>query len=74
MTDLELTQRGFKIYGRIKDKYASDVRVQQSSGISGGVWIFTESERTDDVPLLSRGHVLKLIWILLRYLFDWRAA
>lgn len=33
LTDLELAQRGFKIYGHIKDVYASDVRGVKRIGI-----------------------------------------
>jgi hypothetical protein len=42
----EQTQRGFNIYGQMTDGYQSTIRVQESSNIEKGVWIFCD-QKTD---------------------------
>lgn len=44
---VERTQRGFVIYGRFTDMYGSEVRVQESSNIKGGLWIFSDKKREE---------------------------
>lgn len=36
----EHTQRGFGVYARFKDGYGNIIRIQESSNVYGGIWIF----------------------------------
>ena len=39
---METTERGFGIYAKFKDGYGNIVRVQESSNVYGGIWIFCD--------------------------------
>jgi hypothetical protein len=52
MTDNEYTPRGFRIYAEFTDEYKNTIRVQESSNVYGGIWIFCN----DYTKLISASH------------------
>lgn len=40
-----LTQRGFVTFDEFKDGYQNNVRVQESSNVEGGIWIFCSKDQ-----------------------------
>lgn len=52
------TQRGFTIYDEFEDMYGGTVRVQESSNIKGGVWVFYDYKDNGlPHPLHQNGHI-----------------
>ena len=49
---MNYTQRGFKIYAEFTDEYENEIRVQESSNVYGGIWIFCN----DRTKLISTTH------------------
>jgi len=39
---MDFTNRGFGVYASFKDSYGNTVRVQESSNVYGGIWIFCD--------------------------------
>ncbi len=66
---MKATNRGFTIYAEVPDMYGGVVRVQESSNIEGGVWIFYDHPQNEAimVPHLSDEQAVKVAIALLQY-------
>jgi hypothetical protein len=67
------TNRGFAIYDEFTDSYGNHVRVQQSSNIEGGTWIYTKKADDPDMdwtPHLNKRDLKRLIKALNQSLKD----
>ena len=44
---MDTTDRGFGVYAKFKDEHGNIVRVQESSSVYGGIWIFCNPDPDD---------------------------
>jgi hypothetical protein len=60
--EFPLTNRGFAMYDEFKDAYGSTIRVQESSNIYGGIWIYCKNTDGEDwTPHLSNDDARRLV-------------
>jgi hypothetical protein len=62
MSEYPTTQRGFAIYDEFTDSYGSTIRVQESSNIYGGIWVYCKGRDGEDfTPHLSNDDARRLV-------------
>lgn len=64
-TERTTTPRGFAIYAEFTDSHNHSIRVQESSSVYGGIWIFTsDKDGNCEPPHLSIDNAKTLIQAL----------
>jgi len=53
MSEEKTTLRGFRIYSEFEDISGNKIRVQESSSVYGGIWIFNEGKVSTNLSVAN---------------------
>lgn len=69
VSEQQRDQRGFAVFGDVKDDYGASIHVKQSSDVNGHVWLFTDGgavQNNHAAALLSPLQAMRLAGLLLQ--------